>query len=34
VEIEAFTDPDGREYAPTIRVTVSSASNPDPDAMT
>ena len=32
VEIEAFTDPDGREYAPTIRVTLSSASSPDPDA--
>jgi hypothetical protein len=32
VEIEAFTDPDGREYAPTIRLTLSSASSPDPDA--
>ena len=32
VEIEAFTDPDGREYAPTIKVTLSSASSPDPDA--
>lgn len=32
VEIEAFTDPDGHEYAPTIKVTLSSASSPDPDA--
>ena len=32
VEIEAFTDPDGREYAPTIRLTLSSASSSDPDA--
>jgi hypothetical protein len=32
VAIEAFTDPDGREYAPTIRLTLSSASSPDPDA--
>ena len=32
VEIEAFADPDGRENAPTLRVTLSSASSPDPDA--
>ena len=32
MEIEAFTDPDGHEYAPTIKVTLSSASSPDPDA--
>lgn len=32
VEIEAFTDPDGREYAPTVKVTLSNASSADPDA--
>jgi hypothetical protein len=33
VEVEAYSDPDGRQYAPTIRLTLSSASSPDdPDA--
>ena len=32
VEIEAFADPGGREHAPTIRLTLSSASSPDPGA--
>ena len=32
VEVEQYTDPEGREHSPTIRLTLSSASSPDPDA--
>ena len=33
VEVEAYRDPEGAEHPPTIRLTLSSASDPDdPDA--
>ena len=33
IEVEAYRDPDGRQYAPTVRLTLSGASSPDdPDA--
>jgi hypothetical protein len=33
VEVEAYSDPEGREHPPTVRLTLSGASNPDdPDA--
>jgi hypothetical protein len=33
VEVEAYSDPEGREYPPTVRLTLSGASCPDdPDA--
>lgn len=31
VEVEAFTDLDGREYPPTVRLGVASSGGPDPD---
>jgi hypothetical protein len=33
VEVEAYSDPEGREHPPTVRLTLSGASSPDdPDA--
>jgi hypothetical protein len=33
VEVEAYSDPGGREHPPTVRLTLSGASSPDdPDA--
>jgi hypothetical protein len=33
VEVEAYSDPEGREHTPTVRLTMSGASSPDdPDA--
>lgn len=32
VEVEAFADLDGHEYPPTIRLALSCAAGPDPDA--
>jgi hypothetical protein len=33
VEVEAYSDPEGREHTPTVRLTLSGASSPDdPDA--
>lgn len=33
VEVEAYTDPEGRAHAPTVRLMLSSASSPgEPDA--
>jgi hypothetical protein len=33
VEVEAYSDPEGREHPPTVRLTLSGASRPDdPDA--
>jgi hypothetical protein len=33
VEVEAYSDPEGREHLPTVRLTLSGASSPDdPDA--
>jgi hypothetical protein len=31
VEVEAFADPDGREYPPTVRLALSCSAGPDPD---
>ena len=31
VEVEAFTDLDGREYPPTVRLALASSEGPDPD---
>jgi len=31
VEVEAFTDLDGREYPPTVRLALASSAGPDPD---
>ena len=33
VEVEGYSDPEGREHSPTVRLTLSGASSPDdPDA--
>ena len=33
VEVEAYSDPEGQEHTPTVRLTLSNASSPeDPDA--
>ena len=33
VEVEAYSDPEGRQHTPTVRLTLSGASSPDdPDA--
>ena len=33
VEVEAYSDPEGQEHSPTVRLTLSGASSPDdPDA--
>ena len=32
VELEGFAGPDGREHPPTVKLTLSSAASPNPDA--
>jgi hypothetical protein len=32
VELEAFAGPDGRQHPPTVKLTLSSAASPNPDA--